>query len=87
MNAGYESLINLEDLDESKRRIPIVYFYSENDEVYSKEFSLSQVSKLQELNFNVRAVEGKDLQHSFAFNSFEILKQESTLHKAMINGH
>jgi len=61
MNAGYEPLIWLEDLDESKRRMPIVFFYSENDEVYSKSFCSSQLWKLKEHEFNVRHLEGKDL--------------------------
>ena len=87
MNAGFEPLVWLEDLDESKRRMPIVFYYSENDEFYSKDFCLSQLQKLQKQEFNVWHKEGLNLEHAFSFKSFEILKSEDVLHKAIINGH
>jgi len=38
MNAGLEPLISIEEIDKSKKEMPIVYFYPNNDEVYSKAF-------------------------------------------------
>ena len=83
----FDKSILLETLDLSKWRIPIIFFYPTQDEIYSLSIYHETIYKLWELDFNLIPIEGQNLKHDFTFQIFEILKQGDFIHYSMINGH